>query len=208
MKKLSKSPFFVALAAILLAVVLPPAFAQSGFKVIVHRDNPVTSLSKDDFSNMLLKKKTRWDNGVSVSPVDLDSKSPIRADMSKEAHGRSVSSIKNFWQRQIFSGREVPPPEMSSDGDVVRFVASDPGAIGYVSVGASVSGVDYRVSAFENLSAKEQLMAILGDQPGDGSFEDLLRTLAFHRLVERGDAGRRQARISGEEMRRRLQSWD
>lgn len=141
MKKLSKSSFFVALAAILLAAVLPPVFAQTGFKVIVHKDNPVTSLSKDDFSNMLLKKKTRWDHGAPVSPADLDAKSTVRADMSKDVHGRSVSSIKNFWQRQIFSGREVPPPEMPSDADMVSFVARDSGAIGYVSPGALLSGV-------------------------------------------------------------------
>ena len=120
-------------------------YAQtSGFKVIVHPDNPTTSLSAKDVSNYLLKKKTKWNaDGFKekVDPIDLGGDSPTRETFSKEVHGRSVSSIKSFWQRQIFSGREVPPPEAASDAEVITYVKSHPGAIGYVSASASLDGV-------------------------------------------------------------------
>ena len=134
MKKLL--PCLVVLAFI---VVLAPSAAQDGYKVIVHRDSAVASLSKDDASDMLLKKKSRWDDGSPVVSVDLDAKSEVRATMSRDLHGRSVSSIKNYWQRQIFSGREVPPTELPDDRAVIAFVASNPGAIGYVSSGVALT---------------------------------------------------------------------
>ncbi len=61
----------------------------------------------------LLKERSRWDDSSSVQPVDLDSKSPTREEFSRDVHGRSVTSIKNYWRRQIFSGNKVPPPEVS-----------------------------------------------------------------------------------------------
>ena len=56
-------------------------------------------------------------------------------------------------------------------------------------------------------SAKEQIAKILQDQPDDSSYDEILRELAFARMVERGladsDAGRT---ISHEEMGRRIKT--
>jgi len=35
----------------------------------------------------------------------------IRVAFSKSVHGKSVGAVRAFWQQQIFSGRDVPPPE-------------------------------------------------------------------------------------------------
>lgn len=112
----------------------------STFKVIVHPDNPVASLTKKDVSNLFLKKTGRWDElRERVEPVDLDA--TVREDFSQQIHGRSLSAIKSYWQKQIFSGREVPPPELKTDSEVIAFVAGRQGAIGYVSAAASLDGV-------------------------------------------------------------------
>lgn len=58
------------------------------------------------------------------------------------------------------------------------------------------------------VNAKEQIRKLLEEQPDDSSYDEILRELAFHRMVERGladaDAGRS---ISHEEMGRRIDSW-
>lgn len=58
------------------------------------------------------------------------------------------------------------------------------------------------------LTAKEQMVQIIQAQPEDSSYEEILRELAFARMVERGladaDAGRT---ISHEEMGQRIASW-
>lgn len=107
--------------------------SQAGFKVVVHPDNPFVSLTRSQISNYLLKKKSRWKNGWQVDPVDLGSRSSVRAEMSQLIHERSVASIKNYWQRQIFSGNNTPPPELETDQEVVDFVKNNRGSIGYVS---------------------------------------------------------------------------
>ncbi|MEM1204641.1 MAG: hypothetical protein AAGN66_15540 [Acidobacteriota bacterium] len=134
--------FFVALTALAWALWPAKSGAQeSGYVVIVNSSNATSTLTRDQVSDFLLKKKGKWQSGSAVKPADLDSQSPVRAAMSKAIHGRSVASIKNYWQRQIFSGRDVPPPEMPSDARMVAFVAGSPGGIGYVSSGARLNGV-------------------------------------------------------------------
>ncbi len=114
---------------------------QASYVVIVHPDNAVNSVSKKELSRLLLKEISKWDSGVLVQPVDLDVRSRVREAFSRDVHGRSVSSIKNYWQRQIFSGDGVPPPEVGGDAGVIAWVKSRPGGIGYVSASARLEGV-------------------------------------------------------------------
>ncbi|MBK5283515.1 MAG: hypothetical protein JJE16_15710 [Nitrospiraceae bacterium] len=56
-------------------------------------------------------------------------------------------------------------------------------------------------------SAKEQIAKILQDQPDDSSYDEILRELAFARMIERGlaDSDARRT-ISHEEMGRRIKT--
>lgn len=57
-------------------------------------------------------------------------------------------------------------------------------------------------------STKEQMVQIIQNQPEDSSFDEILRELAFARMIERGlddvDHGRT---VSHEEVRREVESW-
>ena len=57
-------------------------------------------------------------------------------------------------------------------------------------------------------SVKNQILEIVNKQPEDSSFEEILRELAFARMIERGladvDAGRT---ISHAEMGNRIAKW-
>ncbi len=139
MKKLTF--FLCALSLLLLVRWRSPAQEAPVYQVIVHPGNPVTSLSKSDVSKYLLRKIPRWDHGELVQPVDLNAKSALRKVFSKDVHGRSAGSVKSYWQRQIFSGGKVPPPELNSEDEVVTFIKDKPGAIGYVSTDSPVDGV-------------------------------------------------------------------
>ena len=57
-------------------------------------------------------------------------------------------------------------------------------------------------------SAKEQMVRIVQEQPDDSSYDDILRELAFARMVERGLADSQTGRtVSDEEMSRRIKTW-
>lgn len=121
----------------------PGAGAQEsvGFRVIVHAGNPTAELSRPTAGNYFLKKQIRWPDGSSVEPVDQLPRATIRQAFSKAVLRRDVGTVLRYWQRQIFSGVNVPPPELASDAEVVAFVANRRGAIGYVSSNASLDGV-------------------------------------------------------------------
>ena len=136
-----KTVIFLFLFCCLLAPGMRSSAQDSGFLIVVNTGNEIEAMEKDQISKIFLKKITKWANGSRVEPVDLDSQSPVREAFSRDVHGRSVSSIKNYWQRQIFSGRDTPPAELESDAKVIQFVSSHPGAIGYVSTSANVGNV-------------------------------------------------------------------
>ena len=115
--------------------------AAFGFIVIVNRTNTVRSLPRADVSRMFMKQVQRWPSGQAVQPVDLAASSSVREAFSRRVHTRSATSVASFWRQQIFSGRGVPPPEQGTDSDMLRFVTSHAGAIGYVSAGANVTTV-------------------------------------------------------------------
>jgi ABC-type phosphate transport system substrate-binding protein len=117
---------------------LPPPGkpAASRFLVIVNAGNPVASLPKTVVSNFLLKRAKTWGDGERSKPVDLQVTSPTRESFSRAVHGQSAAAIEEFWQRQIYSGRDVPPPRKASEAEVMEFVARNPGAIGYVAAGS------------------------------------------------------------------------
>ena len=110
----------------------------SAFVVVVNDRNTASAVSRVVVSRFFLKKAARWENGTAVLPVDLPATSPVRDAFSREVLAKSVSSIKAYWQQQIFSGRDVPPPEKSDDASVLEFVQSNASAIAYVSAGAAL----------------------------------------------------------------------
>jgi hypothetical protein len=56
-------------------------------------------------------------------------------------------------------------------------------------------------------SAKQPMITILQDQPEDGSYDELLRELAFHRMIDHELADVEAGRvISNDEMRRQINS--
>lgn len=63
-------------------------------------------------------------------------------ELHESVHGKSVPSIKAYWQKMIFSGKATPPPELDSDSRILEYVRNNSDAIGYVSAGANLgSGV-------------------------------------------------------------------
>ena len=57
-------------------------------------------------------------------------------------------------------------------------------------------------------TAKERMLAILRQQPADSSYDEILRQLAFQRLIDRGLADVERGRaLDTAELRRRIKSW-
>jgi len=115
-------------AALLLASA--PGFA--GVVVIVSAKSGVASLAKDQVASLYLGKTAALPGGGSAKLYDSAESNPAREAFYQAATGKSASQVKSVWSRLVFSGRAVPPHELTSDASVVKAVAADPAAIGYV----------------------------------------------------------------------------
>lgn len=132
--------------ALALALVAPgrgsAAPGDDGFVLVVHPANAAArELGRAQLSQLFLKKTTRWGDGTKVLPVEPIGPASLRERFCRRIHGKSALAIRSFWYQQVFSGREVPPLEEATDAEVTAYVRKHPGAIGYVSTKADVSGL-------------------------------------------------------------------
>jgi ABC-type phosphate transport system substrate-binding protein len=120
---------------LLLSLALLPAAlgAQDAtYRVVVHRTNPVSQLTRDQVSRMFLRKITQWDDRQPVLPVDQTADAPVRRSFTKQVHQKTIAAIQTWWQQQTFAGVAVAPPERAGDRDVLDYIRRYPNAIGYV----------------------------------------------------------------------------
>lgn len=119
---------------LLVLTTLPAATPADNpcLAVIVNAENPTTVIEAKTLERMFFKKHKGWDHSVPVQPIDQDPGLPIRQAFSHAVHGKEVSAILKYWQRMIFSGRDVPPPTARDDDEVIEYVSEHPGGVGYV----------------------------------------------------------------------------
>jgi ABC-type phosphate transport system substrate-binding protein len=110
---------------------VPTAYAP-GFVVVVNSGNSVSTLSLTELQRMFRKQTRMWPHGETVVPVDWDATSEIRQDFSKRVLNRSVREMGEYWVQQSITQGLAPPTTLKSARAILRFVASVPGAIGYV----------------------------------------------------------------------------
>ncbi len=124
----------------ILIITAGTCFSQN-YKVIVNDKSPISSMTKKELSEIFYKKKKKWPDGQRIVPIDLTSSSSVRADFTKDIHGKSVAAIRNYWQQAAFSGAGIAPVEKASEEDVIEYIKTHPGAIGYISGSINTAGV-------------------------------------------------------------------
>lgn len=82
--------------------------------------------------SIFLKQARRWSDGHAVLPVDQSLRSLVRESFCREVLRQEIEAVNIYWQRKMATG-VMPPMVKSSDEEIVSFVASTPGSIGYVS---------------------------------------------------------------------------
>ncbi len=115
----------------------PAVSATAAFRMIVHPQVKGSQIPRPVLRSIFLKQALKWGDGRPVVPVDQSIQSAVRRVFSNEVLEQGIVEVQVYWQRRISAGL-VPPPVKASDEDVLAFVASTPGAIGYVSAGTTL----------------------------------------------------------------------
>jgi len=105
--------------------------AEAGFQVIVHPSVAGKTITKAALADIFMGRVQRWGDGRAVLPVDLTATSPVREAFSRACLGLPTEGVRLYWMRRISSGAQ-PPFSRKTDEDVIAYVATHPGAVGYV----------------------------------------------------------------------------
>jgi len=126
---------------VLEQAVLAQAPPRRGIAVIMSESSTVSFLSNEKLALIFKRKRNFWDNGERIQPVNLPPAHPLRRAFSQQVFGRSPEELDDYCRDMYFHG-VLPPFVLASEEAVIRFVATTPGAIGYVSACA----LDHRVT--------------------------------------------------------------
>jgi ABC-type phosphate transport system substrate-binding protein len=137
--------FLLGLASALSLATSSAAPAVPGpapsYRIVVNPSNPTSTVERRFLEDVFLKKIKHWPSGEAIRAVDLEPSSPVRRRFTEEVLRLQLGAVRAYWQQRIFAGRDVPPPELDTDQDIILFVMKHAGAVGYVSTSAPASGL-------------------------------------------------------------------
>jgi len=101
--------------------------------VIVHRDNPVSDVSRSQLERIFRLRRTRWPDGKRIYLIMLEEGSREKALVLERIYRMTRDQLKRFWLTKIYRGELTSfPKTLRSTDSVLRFVGQVPNAIGYV----------------------------------------------------------------------------
>jgi ABC-type phosphate transport system substrate-binding protein len=117
--------------SIALALASPIGADEAAVQIIVHPSRAGV-LTKDAVQAIYLKQKRFWDDGRPIVPINLEAGSAARERFSQGIFGQSSRRLATYWNQRYFEEGGFPPATLASPEAVIRFVAGNENAIGYV----------------------------------------------------------------------------
>jgi TonB family protein len=133
-------------------ILLGASAVAGDVKVIANPSVKVESISARELKSLYLGEKSSI-NGTHVEPV-IERRGPAHEAFLRDYLGQTDDQLQKYYEALVFTGRGSMPKTVSSDAEVVAYVAKTRGAIGYVGTGASVEGV--RTLAISDSSGGER----------------------------------------------------
>ena len=121
-------------AACFAVLAVGAGVARADVVVVVSAKSTTTTLTAEEISQIYLGKSK------AMKPVET-SGSPIRSQFYSKVAGKDEAQVKAIWSKLVFTGKATAPKELPTSADVVKAVAADPNAIGYIDKSAVDSTV-------------------------------------------------------------------
>jgi ABC-type phosphate transport system substrate-binding protein len=135
-RRLATRATVLAFCLVLLAQAGYSQGVDRSLRVVVSKDNKLTSLTSDDLNRIFLGKKTLWDSGTRIVPAMPEEESPAGETFLNGTLKKSVTQFRAYWKRLLFSGGGTVPKVFRSNEQLIDFVARQPGAIAVVEASA------------------------------------------------------------------------
>lgn len=105
----------------------PPTELQ----IVAARGGPIVSLSVEEAEQLFMGRRTSLAQGERVALIDLPA-GTARDRFYLLLTGKNPIQTRAYWSRQVFTGRALPPREAASEQEARDWLATTPGAIGYL----------------------------------------------------------------------------
>lgn len=117
--------------AVAAAFVLAAAGALGNPAIVANKDVASEKIDAASLKAILLGKKVSWDAAGRVTLAVLKG-GPVAEQFLTDSAGMSVSAFNNHWRRLAMTGGGSSPHSFETEDELLKFVASTPGAIGFV----------------------------------------------------------------------------
>ena len=116
-----------------LGILLVPHMAHAQeILIVTHRATPVSEISREQLRDIFTGVRTRFGDGSRALPVLLKG-GPVHEVFLSRIVGDNPDEFRVRWRRAVFTGQGAMPKEFQSEAALLDYVATTPGAIGYVS---------------------------------------------------------------------------
>ena len=146
-------------------ILLGASAVAGDVKVIANPSVKVESISARELKSLYLGEKSSI-NGTHVEPV-IERRGPAHEAFLRDYLGQTDDQLQKYYEALVFTGRGSMPKTVSSDAEVVAYVAKTRGAIGYVGTGASVEGVRTLAVADSNGGERQLVTRVEPKYPVD-----------------------------------------
>lgn len=134
----------IRMSLILIVLSIAPV-ALRAESVIVSRDVPQQSLSRDFLLAVFSMRVTRWPDGSPIRVFVLPDRHAAHHRFVKQRLRIFPYQLRNIWDRQVFTGTGEAPREVSDTAEMYLQVSQTPGAIGYLNTDSELNMEQVRV---------------------------------------------------------------
>lgn len=106
--------------------------ASAQVAVVVNKANPVRDISLQRVQDIYLGNTVAWTDHLRIFPVTLKSREEVTKTFFLKALNKKPNDMRRIWIRLMLSGDVSPPKVVGLTSDVLDYVASNEGAIGFV----------------------------------------------------------------------------
>ena len=117
-----------------LPLILWPLLALGSLEaqvVVANAGVKVAEISKSDLLDIFTGASSNFSDGSRAVPVTLKG-GPIHEEFLKRFIGKKDLLFRGDWRVLVFSGKGTMPKAFATEDELLQYVASVPGAIGYV----------------------------------------------------------------------------
>ena len=133
---------------LVIATLIASSFTKyagggSELAIIVNKENTISTLSESEVKLYWMRKiKKRWpDINKNIRPADFKSKNAAQTTFYSKVLGLTAADVETYFTQKQYDNAEKPQDKFASESEMINFVGSEVGAIGFVNA-ASLSDAD------------------------------------------------------------------